>query len=243
MQDNVQYAVPVNNIAQNLQRIRDRIADAALACGRIPGEITLLAISKTFPIDIISQAITAGQCQFGENRVQEAEGKILALRGDSRLEWHLVGHLQSNKARRAAELFHVIHSLDSIKLAMKLHEAGLARNKPVSVLLQVDLGEEETKFGVERSRFPDLLASVRELCGIQPNGLMAIPPYFENPEQTRPFFQELRRMRDALEREQPGCLGQQHLSMGMSHDFEVAIQEGATIVRIGTAIFGERHYE
>jgi len=243
LQHNVQSATPVNNIVQNLQRIRDSIAETALACGRTPGDITLLAVSKTFPIGIISQAIAGGHYQFGENRVQEAEGKILALRGDSRLEWHLVGHLQSNKARRAAELFDVIHSLDSIKLALRLHEAGLARNKPISVFLQVDLGEEETKFGVAHNQVPALLASVRELHGIQLNGLMTIPPYFENPERIRPFFQDLRRMRDSLEREQPGCLGQQHLSMGMSHDFEVAIQEGATIVRIGTAIFGERHNE
>ena len=228
-------------IAQNLQRIRDSIAQTARACGRSPDEITLLAITKTFPVDAILRAIATGQYRFGENRVQEAEAKILALRTDSRLEWHLVGHLQSNKARRAAELFDVIHSLDSVKLAMRLNEAGLVRGKPISVLIEVKLGEEETKFGASGDEVRNIISAVRNYRGIRPDGLMTIPPYFEDPEQTRPFFEELRRLRDSLEREEPGCLGRRHLSMGMSHDFTVAIREGATIVRIGSAIFGERH--
>jgi PLP dependent protein len=233
----------VSEIAQNLQRIRERIAGAALACGRSPLEITLLAISKTFPIEAVTQAIEAGQHHFGENRVQEAEAKIPAFRADSRLSWHLVGHLQSNKVRRAAELFDTIHSLDSIKLAMKLSEAGLARGRPISVLLEVKLGEEETKSGTARREVRDIVSAARGLPGLRLNGLMTIPPFFDDPEQTRPFFAELRQLKDTLEREHPGCLGEQHLSMGMSHDFEVAICEGATILRIGTAIFGERRHD
>ncbi|HYK92127.1 MAG TPA: YggS family pyridoxal phosphate-dependent enzyme [Acidobacteriota bacterium] len=234
---------PVNDIELNLKRVRDRIAETALACRRSPDEIILLAISKNFPAEIVTRAIDAGQYRFGENRVQEAEAKICGLHSDPRLEWHLVGHLQSNKARRAAELFSVIHSVDSLKLAMRLNEAGLAREKPVSILLQVDLGGEDTKFGIERAEVRKFISESRHREGLRLNGLMTMPPYFEDQERARPFFAELRQLRDSLELEFPGCLGQRHLSMGMSHDFVVAIQEGATIVRIGTAVFGERHYE
>ena len=230
----------MNKIAFNIQTLRERIAMAAGACGRSPDEITLLAISKTFPKEIISEAVEAGLRRFGENRVQEAENKIPLVPKEPKLEWHLVGHLQSNKARRAAELFDVIHSLDSKKLAAKLNQACGDLGKTLSVLLQIDLGEEETKFGVPPSQIRELVASVSESSHIRLDGLMAIPPFFENPESVRPYFVKLREWKDRLESEQPGCLGRQHLSMGMSHDFEIAIQEGATIVRIGTAIFGSR---
>jgi hypothetical protein len=242
LQHNDQSGNPLNDIARNLKRIREQIAETALSCGRAPESITLLAVSKTFPVEIISQAIAAGQYLFGENRVQEAEAKIHALEGDSRLEWHLVGHLQTNKARKAAECFDLIHSLDSLKLAMKLNEAGLERKKPVATLLQIDLGEEETKFGVERNEVRSLMSALHGIPGIRLDGLMTIPPYFPDPERSRPFYAELRRLSESLEREEPGCLGQRHLSMGMSHDFEIAIQEGATIVRVGTAVFGARSH-
>jgi pyridoxal phosphate enzyme (YggS family) len=242
LQHNDQSGIPLNDVAQNLKRIRERISETARSCGRASEDITLLAVSKTFPVEVLSQAIAAGQFLFGENRVQEAEAKIRVLRGDSRLGWHLVGHLQTNKARKAAELFDVIHSLDSLRLAVKLSEAGLDRKKPVSVLLQIDLGEEATKFGVERNQVGSIMSALGGLRGIQLNGLMTIPPYFADPERSRPFFTELRRIGDSLEREEPGSLGQRHLSMGMSHDFEIAIQEGATIVRVGTAVFGERNH-
>lgn len=230
------------DIAQNIRKIRARIANTALACGRSPESITLLAITKTFPVETISRAIEAGQRHFGENRVQEAEPKILALASRAHLEWHMVGHLQSNKARRAAEVFDVIHSVDSIKLAEKLGQTSVTLGKQLSVLLQVDLGHEPTKFGIDPKEIREILAAILNLKGIRVNGLMIIPPFFENPEQARPCFAQLRDLRDALESEQPACLGQQQLSMGMSHDFEVAIQEGSTLVRIGTAIFGERSH-
>jgi PLP dependent protein len=230
----------MNSIAHNIQLIRERIANAAVGCGRSPGEILLLAISKTFPVESIAQAAQAGLHQFGENRVQEAESKILHFKEATNLEWHLVGHLQSNKARHAAELFDVIHSIDSIRLAQKIHQASLEIGKTLSVFLQIDLGGEETKFGAEPDRIREIVSDITGLKGIRLNGLMTLPPYFEDPEQARPYFAKLRELREMLESEQPGCLGQQHLSMGMSHDFEVAIQEGATIVRIGTAIFGLR---
>jgi pyridoxal phosphate enzyme (YggS family) len=227
-------------IAHNIQSIREKIEAAAAACGRPAGEITLLAISKTFPKEFILRAAEAGIDKFGENRVQEAEGKIPYMDKNLKLEWHLVGHLQSNKARRAAELFDVIHSLDSVKLAAKLNQAALEIGKKISVLLQVDLGGEETKSGVEPAGIREIMDAAAACKGLRLDGLMTIPPFFEDPERTCPYFQRLRELGERLESEQPGCLGQRHLSMGMSHDFETAIREGATIVRIGTGIFGSR---
>ena len=230
----------MNTVAQNVQSIRERIVQAAASCNRSPESIELLAISKTFPCELISQAIEAGLSKFGENRVQEAEGKIPLFSGTPKLEWHLVGHLQSNKARLAVELFDVIHSLDSVKLAARLNQASEEIGKSISVLLQVDLGGEETKFGAPLNAIQSILDAVKDCQGICLDGLMTIPPFLEDPEAVRPYFKSLRELKDALEAERPGCLGKQHLSMGMSHDFEVAIQEGATIVRVGTAIFGTR---
>jgi pyridoxal phosphate enzyme (YggS family) len=232
----------VNQIAENIQAVLERIITAAGASGRTAEEILLLAISKNFPEESISQAASAGLRCFGENRVQEAEGKILHFRKVLNLEWHLVGHLQSNKARRAAELFDVIHSLDSVRLGAKLNQASLEIGKTMSVLIQVDLGKEDTKFGVDSSQVREIVEGLSKFRNLRINGLMTIPPFFENPDDARPFFAQLRKLRDLLELENPGCLGQQHLSMGMSHDFEIAIQEGATIIRVGTAIFGSRHY-
>jgi pyridoxal phosphate enzyme (YggS family) len=230
------------HIAQNIELIRERMARAAILSGRLPDEVALVAISKTFPQESISEAVAAGLTKFGENRVQEAENKIPFFAGVPGLEWHLVGHLQSNKARRAVELFDVIHSVDSFKLAERLNKVCLELEKKISVLIQVDLGGEETKFGADPSQIQELAGSISRLPGLCLNGLMTIPPFFEDPDQARPFFAQLRALRDSLEAEQPGCLGRRHLSMGMSHDFEAAIREGATIVRIGTAIFGLRRY-
>jgi pyridoxal phosphate enzyme (YggS family) len=231
----------VNEIAANLSRIREKIAEASLRCGRSPDEVTLIAVTKTVPPETVREAIAAGHLRFGENRVQEAEDKIGRLRDAADLQWHLIGHLQSNKAKRAAELFDWIHSLDSLKLAQKLDQACAPLGKRLPVLLQVDLGEEETKFGAARDQAREIVGAVSELQWLRLEGLMSIPPFFENPERVRPFFAELRELRDALEAESPGCLGVGHLSMGMTNDFDVAIQEGATMVRIGTAIFGERN--
>lgn len=230
----------MSEIAENIQKIRDRIAATAAACGRAPGEITLVAVSKNFSSECIHSAVAAGQLDFGENRVQEAESKIPGFLSTPHLRWHMIGHLQSNKAQRAAELFDVIHSVDSIKLARKLSQAAAALGKTISVFIQVDLGHETTKFGAEREQIADIAGTIVELDGLQLDGLMTIPPFFEDPNRVRPYFAALRQLSLSLSEERPGCLGAGHLSMGMSHDFEVAIQEGATIVRIGTAIFGER---
>jgi len=228
------------DIAGNLHRVRERIEKALDRSGRPGAEVVLVAVTKTLPVETVSRAIAAGQLEFGENRIQEAEGKIPHLAGTAPVRWHLIGHLQSNKARRAAELFDMIHSVDSAKLAGRLDQACAALGKVLPVLLQVDLGEEETKFGVSRAGLRDLARALSECRSLKLNGLMTIPPFLEDPEQVRPFFRELRRLRDSLEQERPGCLGDGHLSMGMTHDLEAAILEGATIVRVGTAIFGER---
>lgn len=232
----------MNIIEQNIQFIQKQIAGSAQDSGRSPDSVTLIPITKTFSREIISQAIAAGLKRFGENRIQEAEPKILSLSHLSDIEWHMVGHLQSNKAKRAAELFNVIHSLDSVKLAIKLNEACEHLEKTLSVLLQMDLGEEETKFGIPRDKALEIVAATASMKWLKLDGLMTIPPYFDDPELTRPYFSELREFSAALEQEQPGCLGKRHLSMGMSHDFRVAIQEGSTMVRIGTAIFGARSH-
>jgi pyridoxal phosphate enzyme (YggS family) len=230
----------VNHIEQNIRSIREGIAEAAVSCGRLPDDITLLPVSKTFPVESIFQAAESGLRRFGENRIQEAEGKIIHFRKLLALEWHLVGHLQSNKAKRAVELFDVIHSLDSVRLASRLDLAAREIGKSISALLQVDLGGEETKFGAPPEQVEEILEAASSFACLRVDGLMTIPPFFEDPDKSRPFFAKLRELRDALESRQPGCLGRGHLSMGMSHDFKEAIREGATILRIGTAIFGSR---
>lgn len=230
----------MSTVSDNLTRLRLRIADCAKSAGRRADDVGLVAVTKTFPREVVSLAVEAGQLNFGENRVQEAETKIPYFRGNAGLQWHLVGHLQSNKARRAAELFDVVHSVDSEKVARRLSEAAAALDRTIAVLIQVDLGEEATKWGTPRSETMRLAETCSELPGLRLDGLMTIPPFFDDPERTRPFFRELREIKDDLESAHPGVLGSRHLSMGMSHDFEIAIEEGATLVRIGTAIFGER---
>lgn len=230
----------MNQIAQNLAIIRDRIAATAASCGRSPGEITLLAISKTFPTESVRLAIEAGTLAFGENRVQEAEAKIRSLGSAPGIEWHLVGHLQTNKARVAAELFDMVQSVDSVRLALRLNQSCLEIGKVLPVLLQVDLGGEATKFGAEPSTVRELVQTIADCRGLRLDGLMTIPPFFDDPREARPYFAGLRQLSEVLESEQPGCLGARRLSMGMSHDFEEAIRAGATIVRIGSAIFGSR---
>ena len=227
-------------LAERLARIRAQITAAAERANRPAHDVTLIAISKTHPASIVKRAIKLGATDLGENRVQEAEGKITEV-GRDKARWHLVGHLQANKARRAVNLFDVIHSLDSIDLARRLDRLCVEeRREKLPVLIQVDLGHEETKSGIEESALPQLLAGLGPLSRLELIGLMTLPPFFEDPEDNRPFFRRLRELRDDLNAK--GAFGDRkgELSMGMTHDFEVAIAEGATMVRIGTAIFGER---
>lgn len=230
-----------------IQGLRDRFADvrtrietAARASGRSAEEITLVAITKTHPAETLKTALELGMRDLGENRVQEAEEKITEL-GRSAARWHLVGHLQANKARRAVGLFDVVHSLDSATLAERLDRMCVEENREsLDVLVQVDLGGEATKTGIEPAQLPVLLATLKRCPRLCLTGLMTLPPYFENPDCGRPFFKTLRELRDELHAQGHFTSGKGGLSMGMSHDFEVAIEEGATMIRVGTALFGER---
>ncbi len=200
----------------------------------------LIAVSKTHPPDVVRAAIEAGITDLGENRVQEAEEKITDI-GHELVSWHLIGHLQSNKARRAVQLFDVIHSIDSVALAQKLDRACADLNREeLPVLIQVDLGREATKSGVSEAELPELIESVTSSGHLKLIGFMTLPPFFDDPESTRPFFTKLRELRDLYQTRGAFGAAAGELSMGMTHDCEVAIEEGATMVRIGTAIFGER---
>jgi pyridoxal phosphate enzyme (YggS family) len=225
---------------ERLQNVRSRVAESARRCNRAPDELTLLAVSKGQPAEVLREALRLGVYEFGENRVQEAEEKISEVGRDA-ARWHLVGHLQANKARRAVNLFDVIHSLDSVSLAQRLDRLCEEENRTeLLLLIQIDLGGEDSKSGIDPRELPTLVTAIRECERLRLIGLMTLPPYFENPDCARPFFKTLRELRDELQSE--GHFGdrQGELSMGMTHDFEIAIEEGATILRVGTAIFGER---
>jgi hypothetical protein len=225
-------------IAERVLAVRDRIARAAERASRAPGEVTLVAVSKTHPAEAVRAAWSAGIRDFGENRVQEAEPKIAATADLAGVRWHLVGHLQSNKARRAAALFEVVESVDSLDLARRLGRAAAEAGRTLRALVQVDLAGEETKFGLPERELVPTLEALRGAEGLRLEGLMVLPPFFEDPEGARPFFRRLRQLRD--EARAAGLLAGGELSMGMSHDLEPAVEEGATVVRVGTAIFGER---
>ena len=227
-------------VAGAVAAVRERMSRAARRAGRRDGDVRLLAVSKMQPAEAVRAAFAAGVRDFGENKVQEAEGKIAdvaALRA-SGLVWHLVGHLQSNKARRAAELFDFVHSLDDVALGPRLEKAAAQAGKVLKALVQVDLAGEETKFGMDESRLFPALEQLRGSKSLHVVGLMVLPPQADDPEDTRPYF---RRLRGLLERARAeNLLVGSELSMGMSHDFEVAVEEGATMVRVGTAVFGPR---
>lgn len=226
------------DVAKNLAAVRERIESAAARVGRRAEEILLIGVSKTVEVERIRQALAAGLPALGENRVQEARAKIEAL--GHPVPWHLVGTLQTNKAKEAVGLFDLIHSLDRLELARELGRRARAQGKVVEVLVEVNLAGEATKGGVVPTDLKALLAEIAPLAGIRVKGLMAIPPPADQPEASRPWFRQLRELRDAAASWGVAGVELPHLSMGMSADFEVAIEEGATMVRVGTAIFGER---
>lgn len=229
------------DISDRLKQVRSRIDAAAQRSKRSPDEITLLVVSKSHPAEAITSAIAAGVTDLGENRVQEAEEKITQV-GRRAARWHLIGHLQSNKARRAVALFDVIHSLDSVELALRLERMCLEEGREqLPVLVQLNLADEATKSGIDEQQLPELVETVKRCSHLSLTGLMTVPPFYEDLERVRPVFRTLRELRDELNSQKAFAPGQGELSMGMTHDFPVAIEEGATIVRIGTAIFGERH--
>lgn len=227
-------------LRERLDEVRRRIETCARRQGRDPAEITLVAVSKMHPPALLRQAIEAGASDLGENRVQEAEAKIEEL-GSRPPRWHLIGHLQANKARRAVTLFDVIQSVDSLLLARRLdrlcREEGRAS---LPVMIQVDLAGEESKTGVSEDDLPGLVSAVKACERLRLTGLMTLPPFFVNAERARPYFRRLRELRDTLSSRLDFEDSRGELSMGMSNDYEVAIEEGATVVRVGTAIFGER---
>lgn len=230
------------SIAENAARVRGQIDSAARRAGRSPDEIALMAVSKMFPPQHIHEAYQAGLRLFGENRVQEFAGKAESLKQLGEAEWHLVGHLQTNKAARAAELFSAIDSVDSFKLVQKLNSASGELGKRLPVLIEINVGGESAKSGVgpESHELEEVLQAAPQLEHLKICGLMTIPPFTDDPQQARPYFRSLRKLRDQIAARRLSNVGMQVLSMGMSHDFEVAIEEGSTCVRIGTAIFGER---
>jgi PLP dependent protein len=230
------------SVAENIARIRERIAQAAQRAGRSEDEITLMAVSKTFPPERIREAYAAGLRVFGENRVQEFAGKSEAVRDLIGTEWHLIGHLQSNKATKAAELFAAIDSVDSVKLAEKLNAAAEKFGKKLDISIEVNVGGEEAKSGVDpnSNELEALLNTAPRLPHLRLHGLMTIPPFTEDPQGSRPHFRQLRELRDRVAARRLPNISMNTLSMGMSHDFEVGIEEGSTCVRVGTGIFGGR---
>jgi pyridoxal phosphate enzyme (YggS family) len=236
------YDLSDGSLKVRLEEVKKRIAEAACMSGRRPEDVKLVAVSKTHPAPVLTEAITDGVAVFGENKVQEAEAKIEEVGRDA-AEWHLIGHLQSNKARKAVQLFDVIHSVDSLELAKRLERICIEEGREkLSVLVHVDLAGEATKSGIDVHDLHDLADYLKTCERLKFDGLMLLPPFSEDPDEARPYFQHLRKIRDELQRQGAFANGKGELSMGMSHDFEEAIEEGATIVRVGTAIFGERGY-
>lgn len=224
------------DIAANVSRVREQMAEAAVRSGRDPASVRLVAVTKTFPAETVQAAYDCGLRDFGENRVQEFQEKLPGLRTPGAV-FHLIGHLQSNKVRPAMA-FDWIETVDSERLARRLSQAAAEAGKTFSVLIEVKLGEEETKTGVSEAGLPELVSSVAALPNLVLRGLMGMPPWSEDPEESRPYFRRLRELRDSLQK--PGLADVNELSMGMTRDFQIAIEEGATIVRIGTALFGPR---
>ena len=225
-------------VRERIEQVRRRIAEAAGRSGRDPNDVQLVTVTKAVAVSQIREALDAGLKVFGENRVQEAKGKVALLSSPS-IQWHLVGTLQTNKSKLAVELFELIHSLDSVKLAACMDRHGAALRKQVRALIEVNLGGESDKSGLHESELLPLLQACRAYAHLTIEGLMAIPPFHRNPQDVRPYFRRLRLLRDRAADTHPD-FRLRHLSMGMSNDFEVAIEEGATLVRIGTAIFGNR---
>jgi len=230
------------SVAENIARVQERLNAAARRAGRNPSDIILMGVSKTFPAESIVEAYSAGLRLFGENRVQEFATKAGAVRGLADADWHLIGHLQTNKAAKAAELFDAVDSVDSVRMAEKLNVSAQGLGQTLSVLIEINVGGEQAKSGVapDADELEHLLLGAPRWGSLKIRGLMTVPPYAEDPEGSRPYFRQLREIRDRVAARRLPNIATEVLSMGMSHDFEVAIEEGATCVRVGTAIFGQR---
>jgi PLP dependent protein len=230
------------SVAENIARVRERIKAAAIRSGRNPDDITLMAVTKTVPPERIREGYDAGIRQFGENRVQEFAGKQEALRGLASAQCHMIGHLQSNKAANAVDLFDAIDSIDSLRLARKINAAAQERGKKLPVLIEINIGGESAKAGLapDSPELQNILHAAPELASLEVMGLMTVPPYDDDPQASRAYFRRMRALFAQIEAMNLPRIRMEMLSMGMSHDFQVAIEEGSTCVRVGTAIFGER---
>jgi len=237
----VVYGLNVS-ISENTARLREQITSGAKRAGRNPDEVVLMAVTKTHPPEKIREAYNAGLSLFGENRVQEFAGKAAALANLAGAEWHMIGHLQTNKSGKAVELFDAVDSVGSVKLAEKLNVAAQSLGKNLAVLIEINIGGEKAKSGVapESAELEVLLRSAPRFESLSFRGVMTVPPFTEDPEGARPYFRKLREIRDTIAARKFPAISMDVLSMGMSHDFAVAIEEGSTCVRVGTAIFGER---
>ena len=227
------------DIAENIERVQDRIHRACQRSGRSATDVRLVAVSKTQPAEAIRHAYGAGLREFGENRVQEAAAKRKELE-DLDAAWHLIGHLQSNKVKQACRMFDWIQSVDSLHLAEKIDREAAALGRKMPVLIEVHLGDEASKFGVEEDDLVRMAEGMATMPSLELRGLMTLPPFFDDPQAVRPFFHRLRELAARIDARRLPGVQMTELSMGMSHDFEIAIEEGATILRVGTAIFGER---
>jgi len=229
-------------IAENIARVREQIVNAARRAKREPSDVSLMAVTKTVSPERIREAYEAGVRLFGENRVQEFEGKSAALSDLNGAEWHMIGHLQRNKSRLAAETFRAVDSVDSLRLLQRLNGAAEQLGKKLPILIEINIGGETAKTGVaaDSAELEQILTSAPQYEFVQIRGLMTVPPYSDDPEQSRPFFRSMRELRDQIAARKLPAISTETLSIGMSHDFEVAIEEGSTCVRIGTALFGER---
>ena len=230
-----------NAIAENLKEIQERIRKTAKNCGRDPESVRLVAVSKTKPGEMLKQAVKAGAAILGENYIQEAREKIAELK-NLQVEWHFIGHLQSNKAKYAVPLFSLIHSVDSFKLAREIDKQAAKTGKIQDILVQVNVSGEETKSGTTGQEAVDLVKEISVLKNIRVKGLMTMPPFFDDPDRARPFFRQLKILAKTIQDQKLANVSMDELSMGMTGDFEAAIEEGATLVRVGTAIFGARNY-
>jgi pyridoxal phosphate enzyme (YggS family) len=228
----------MSRVSDNLKRVRDKIAHAASRAGRNPENIQLVAVSKTVEAKRIREAIEAGATLFGENYIQEAREKIKELGHEVR--WDFIGHLQRNKVNHAVDLFEMIHSVDRLSLAREINSVAAKKNKKTRILVQVNISGEEAKSGINPGGVTSLVSEIASMSNLSLEGLMTMPPYFDDPERARPYFTALRELRNKIIAENSGGIRLKELSMGMSGDFEVAIEEGSTAVRIGTAIFGKR---
>lgn len=227
-------------VAEQLQNVRDEIRKACEKSGRDPKEVTLIAVSKTKPISMIEEAMEAGQTIFGENKVQELCTKYEEL--PKNLEWHLIGHLQRNKVKYLADKVALIHSVDSLRLAETINHEGEKIQRVIPILIEVNVAEEETKFGVSVEETLPLIEEIRKLPYVQIRGLMTIAPYVADPEENRPVFRKLKQLSVDISSKNMNNVYMDTLSMGMTNDYQVAVEEGATMVRVGTGIFGERDY-